>query len=192
MQYAIQSENWYIVERLLERNVDSSGLDMIRQRAKNRDYIDTIVMDSAEHCLLSVLEFLYSMGVNIHQASSVRFPSPLHAAVFGRELPVIRWLIKHGTDCNNADSDGQTPLFLAVSEGLPDVVRVLVEEGGVSVEVRDNDGRTAIDLAKSKLRYARYYKDSNDYVQRCERIVDFLECRVHKTFICDTSICIIS
>jgi len=197
MQYAIQSENWYIVERLLERKVDRSGLDMIRQRAKNRYYIDAIVMDSAEHCLLIVLQYLWSIGVNIHQASSVRFPSPLHAAVFGRELRAIRWLIQYGVDCNNADSDGQTPLFLAVSEGLPDVVRVLVEEGGASVEVSDNDGRTAIDLAKRKLLYPRNYEDSNDHVQKCERIVEYLQYRVHGRSICvclrtDASICVTS
>jgi len=30
LQYAVKSEKWFIVERLLERNVDRSGLDAIR------------------------------------------------------------------------------------------------------------------------------------------------------------------
>jgi len=170
---------------------------MIRQRAHGTDYIDTIVMESAELGLVLLLEFLRSIGVNIHQASSVRFASPLHAAVFGRELPVIKWLIQHGADCNFEDSDGQTPLLLAVTEGLFDVVRVLVEEGGASVEVRDDDGRTVIDLANRNLMYPRNYRYSNDYKHNCERIVVYLEGRVYKKSISGllryhTSICNIS
>jgi ankyrin repeat protein len=196
LQYAIQSKNWYMVERLLERDVDRSGLDMIRKRAEDPDYIDPIVMESAELGLVLLLEFLCSIGVNILQASSVRSSSPVHAAVFGRKLQAIRWLIQHGADCNTVDSDGQTPLLLAVTEGLPDVVRVLVEEGGASVEVCDNDGRTAIDLAKRNLSYPRNYRNSNDYDRSCKIIVRYLEDRVHKKSICghvrsDTSICII-
>ena len=42
LQYAIKSEKWFIVERLFESNVDRSGLDMIRQRAQDPDYIDPI------------------------------------------------------------------------------------------------------------------------------------------------------
>jgi ankyrin repeat protein len=38
-------------------------------------------------------------------------------------------------------------LFQAVIEGSLDVVRALVEQGGASVDIRDNYGRTAIDWA---------------------------------------------
>jgi hypothetical protein len=75
------------------------------------------------------------------------FPSPLHAAIQEDELPVIRWLIKHGADCNTRYIDGQTPLFHAVTEGSLDVVRALMEEGGASLDVRDDCGRTVIDWA---------------------------------------------
>jgi hypothetical protein len=147
LQYAIKSENWFIVERLLETNVDRSGLDMIRQRVHHPDYIEPIIIHAATYGHLLLLKFIRSIGVNIHQASSMCFPSPLHAAVQGRELQVVRWLIKHGADCNTRYSDGQTALFDAVTEGSLDVVRALVEEGCSSVDVRDNCGRTAIDCA---------------------------------------------
>jgi hypothetical protein len=63
LQYAIKSENWFIVERLLERNVDRSGLDMIRQRVHDADYINSIVRDSAEEKHVLLLEFLRTIGV---------------------------------------------------------------------------------------------------------------------------------
>jgi hypothetical protein len=58
LQYAIKDGEWEIVERLLKNNCDRSGLDMIRQRAQDRDYIDPIILDAAEcgHALL--FEFL--------------------------------------------------------------------------------------------------------------------------------------
>ena len=180
LNYAIQAKNWYILEQLLGRNFDRSGLDVIRQTVHGTDYIDPVVMESAELGHVLLLEFLRSIGVNIHQASSVRFSHPLHAAVFGRDLHVIKWLIQHGTDCNAEDSNGQTPLLLAVTEGLFDVVRVLVEEGGASVEVCDNDGRTA----NRNLMYPKNYRYSNDYEHNCARIVVYLEDRVHKKSVC--------
>jgi ankyrin repeat protein len=62
--------------------------------------------------------------------------------------PMITWLIKHGADCNTRYSNGQTPLLYAVNKGSLDVVRALVEEGGASLDVRDDCGRTVIDWAK--------------------------------------------
>jgi ankyrin repeat protein len=72
-------------------------------------------------------------------------PSPLHAAIQERELPaVLTKLTKHGADCNTRYSDGQTALHYAVTEGSLDIVGALVEEGGASLDVRDDYGRTAL------------------------------------------------
>jgi hypothetical protein len=65
LQYAIKLEKWKEVETLLENNVDRSGLDMIRQKAQNTDYIDPIIKHAANHGLLLLLEFLASIGVDI-------------------------------------------------------------------------------------------------------------------------------
>ena len=145
MQYAIKSEKWFIVERLLESNVDRCGLDMIRQRAHDPHYMNSLILHAAENGHLSILEFLCSIGVNIHQASSRRFPAILHAAIQEEQLKVVKWLIKQGQDCNTPYSDGQKPLLHAVTESSLDVVRALVEEGGASVDIRDYCGGTVID-----------------------------------------------
>ena len=128
------------MERFLESNVDRSGLDMIRQRAQDPDYIDPIIIYAALNGHLLLLDFLWSIGVNIHQASSTDFPSPLNAAIQGEQLQVIRWLMQHGADCNTPYSDDKTHLFHAVTTGSLDV-RALVEEGGASLDVQQKKGR---------------------------------------------------
>ena len=141
------------------------------------DYIDPIIIESAELGLVLLFEFLYSIGVNIHQASSRCFPSALHAAIQGEQLQVIRWLIQHGADCNTRYSDGKTPLFHAVTEGSLDVFRALVEEGGASVDVRDDEDRTVIDWMND---YVLDPKNLDDIVwkgdvERLNEIVNYLQ-----------------
>ena len=111
LQYAIKSENWLNVERLLERDVDRAGLDMITQRAQHPHYIDPIIMHAAMYGHLLLLEFLSSVGVNIHQASSRGSPTALHAAVQRQQLQVIKRLIQHGADCNTVMHRWQNTLF---------------------------------------------------------------------------------
>jgi hypothetical protein len=47
-------------------------------------------------------------------------------------------------------------LHYAVTKGSLDVVRALVEEGGASVDVRDDCGRTLVDWAKDYMSDPKY------------------------------------
>jgi hypothetical protein len=179
MQYAIKSEKWFIVERLLESNVDSCGLDMIRHKAHDPQYSNTLILHAAENGHVLLLEFLCSIGVNIHQAGSRRYPSTLHAAIQEEQLKVVKWLIKQGADCNTPYSDGQKPLLHAVTESSLDVVRALVEEGGASLDVHDYCGGTIIDWINN---YASDPKNSviiirKRKVERLNEIVKYLKLR---------------
>jgi hypothetical protein len=175
LQCAIKSENWFIVDNLLKSNIDRSGLNMIRQRAHDTNYIAQIILESAEFGYLLLLEFLSSISVNIHQASSTDFPSPLHASIHGEQLEVVKWLIQRGADCNIRYSDGKTPLFYAVTESSLDVVRALVEDGGASVDIIDDNNETATDWAKRHLRDARNENGQfRSYNTGLEKTVEYL------------------
>jgi ankyrin repeat protein len=184
LQYAIKLEKWDTVERLLERNVDRSGLDMIKQKAHDPGYIDPIILEAAGCRRLLLLEFLCSIGVKIHQSRIGHFFFPLVHALEDEELSVIRFLIQLGADCNTRYSDGRTPLFIAVTKGSLDVVRMLVEEGGASVDVTDNVGRTVIEEAFRCLENA-----CQSHRQVREKIVEYLEERMSEK---RRRICIIS
>jgi ankyrin repeat protein len=150
---------------------------MIRQRAQDPDYIKPIIMHAATYGHMLLLESLCSIGVNIHQASSKRFPSPLHAAIQEEQLQVIRWLIQHGADCNIRYSDGQTPLFLAITKCSLDAVRALVEDGSASLDIRDVHGNTAIDWVKGYTSFSMYqYTFIWKYrVEKFKEIVKYLQ-----------------
>jgi ankyrin repeat protein len=182
LQYAIKAENWFVVERLLERNVERSGLDMIRQRAHDPRYINRIIIHAATYGHVLLLEFLGSTGVNFHQASSREFPSPLHAAIREEELSVIRLLIQHGANCNTRYSDGQTPLFYAVTKGSLDVVRLLVEDGDASLDICDDYGRTVFNwISNYKSRLEDSDSFPNEYkLERLNEIVKYLQERGSK------------
>jgi hypothetical protein len=94
------------------------------------------------------LRCLCSIGVNTHQARSNILPSPLQAAIEEGALPGVRWLTHSTVRTATLGAAIATPLFYAAAESSVDVVRALVEEGGASLEVRDDCGRTAIDWAK--------------------------------------------
>jgi hypothetical protein len=135
LQYAIKSENWFTVERLLEGNVDRSGLDMIRQTAQDPHYINSLILHAAEYGYSLLLEFLRSIDVNIHQASSTDFPSLLHADKQGEQLPVDKCLTQHGANCNTRYSDGK------VTESSVHDVRKLEAERVASLDVYDKKGQ---------------------------------------------------
>jgi ankyrin repeat protein len=183
LQYAIKSKNWLAVELLLKSNVNRSGLDMIRQRAQDTDYIHPIIIHAVWYSYWLLLEYLSSIGVNIHQASDSNFPSPLHVGIRWRQTPVIRWLIQHGADCDTRYNDGQTPLFYAVKIGSLDVVRTLVEEGRASVDIRDVHGNTAIDWAKGYTSVPMYQHTFlwKYRVEGFKEIVKYLEERIKVT-----------
>jgi ankyrin repeat protein len=67
--------------------------------------------------------------------------SLVHAAASYNQLPVLRELIHtYHADVNITDEDGETPLFATEKA---EVAKCLVEELGVDVSIRNEEGKTA-------------------------------------------------
>ncbi|GAB6027667.1 B-cell lymphoma 3 protein [Chamberlinius hualienensis] len=76
--------------------------------------------------------------------------TPLHLAIFRKDLNIISLLLSKGTDCNCVDgTSGRTPLFHAVANGQEDVVAVLINHGA-SVNVPNYAGVTPLIVATDK------------------------------------------
>lgn len=97
--------------------------------------------------------------------------TPLHWAILNKSQPWVETLLKAKSDRNSKDNCGRTPLYLALSSGLKNIVNVLqvgggiegwglyisetsddnfellLRGGGIDLDVRDKDGRTPLRLA---------------------------------------------
>lgn len=76
--------------------------------------------------------------------------TPLHAACFGGAFRVSRLLLsREDVQVNAVDAAGRTPLCEAARKGHLAVAKLVIKAGG-SVQHRDKEGKTAVDLCKSK------------------------------------------
>ena len=76
--------------------------------------------------------------------------TPLHAAIRGRHVEVVRYLVERGADVNARDRDGASALNYAAWWGPAEVVALLVD-GGADVRT-DVDGRGRSPLHMAALR----------------------------------------
>ena len=76
-------------------------------------------------------------------------PTPsvsLHVAALQGNIEAIRQHIKAGSDLNERDAYGSTPLIIATTFGKTEVARALIE-AGADMKIRDNYGSTPLHLA---------------------------------------------
>jgi ankyrin repeat protein len=74
-------------------------------------------------------------------------------------------------DVNHTDCDGQTALMYAGSNNHAEVVRVLVN-ARADINLRDNDGRTALDITRSCYNIRICHGRNHDNIDEIIRIIE--------------------
>ena len=72
--------------------------------------------------------------------------APLHSAVAGQHMRIVRMLVEAGAQVNVAQQQGFTPLHGAAHSGNVEMVRYLLSHGA-EVSARTASGQSALDLA---------------------------------------------
>jgi ankyrin repeat protein len=97
---------------------------------------------------LAVVRALLDLGVSVNGSASDPW-SPVDMAVHNNNVALARLFIERGGDVNGIDKAGYTPLLLAASIDFGDTAMMeLLLEAGARVDIRNPDGKTALDLAR--------------------------------------------
>jgi ankyrin repeat protein len=98
-----------------------------------------------------VVKVLLQNGVEIDQRTYKGY-TVLHCMCLADrvDLDVVRCLVAHGADGRILTRDGDNALHIASARGRLNIVKILVDEGGMDVSTKNLIGQTAFDLVPSK------------------------------------------
>uniref|UniRef100_H3AFP1 Ankyrin repeat domain 53 n=1 Tax=Latimeria chalumnae TaxID=7897 RepID=H3AFP1_LATCH len=164
---------------------DVTWLHQSMKKAKSTTQRDrngfTAIHLAAKHGRLECVKILveeYNVSVDLTNSQGCR---PLHL-VFSKEhklrsFQCMTYLLMQGAKINVQNSDRQTPLHKAASEGLQDCVAALVE-AGADVSIKDTSGHTPIDLTKiwghrkccRYLSHIMWKQGKDEFVRETERL----------------------
>lgn len=73
--------------------------------------------------------------------------TPLFVAISKGDVIAVKKFVEYGVDVNEA-KNGMTPLMVAARYNNAEIAKILIERGA-DVSVKDNNGRTALQLAEA-------------------------------------------
>ena len=68
-------------------------------------------------------------------------------AIGAGQLPMVNFLITSGADLSAHDSQGQTLIDLALKQGNTVILKILMDQSGISPDTKDDKGRTLLEKA---------------------------------------------
>ncbi len=102
---------------------DESGRTPLHQAVKmavDECLTDAGETNSPEKCPLCMIRLLLRAGADVN-ARGGEGNSPLHEAVYGKCLPVVKHLVEMGANVNARNDRGESPLFLAHRWDSPEI-----------------------------------------------------------------------
>ena len=107
-------------------------------------YEEPLVFD---HSLM--VDFLVSMGADITLKDD-RGDTPLHMACSFTELKIAEILLGKGADINALNNAGDTPLHQVVKYYESVMVKFMLSQKNININIKNFAGFTPIDIAKAK------------------------------------------
>jgi len=127
-----------IVKELLKRDADLNCLDRCGH---------TALLIACDRGHASVVSLLLEHNAKIDHVDYTG-ATALHAAVHSGSMSIAETLLDAGADINHRDTvAGWTPLFHAAAFGASNDMCTMLVERGASVDMKDNDKKTALMIA---------------------------------------------
>lgn len=135
------SKNRFDIAVLLLDN----GADLYGDGAGN---FSGALISASERGHVEMVKLLIDRGVDLKAKPKDQFSSPMCQAAQWGHTEIVALLISKGVDVNLPRTRGsRTPLHQAAISGHADIVKLLVAQGA-ELNRKDEDGKTALDLAK--------------------------------------------
>ena len=108
---------------------------------------------AAKEGYVDIVSALVKYGANIH-ASNDDWEAPMHIAAFYGHIDVMRFLLTRDININKQDKKGNTVLHIAVMKSQFNCVHLLLTgDTGIDLSIKNNESKTALDLAKKERVY---------------------------------------
>lgn len=134
--WAARQNSEKLVQLLLDEGVDVNSRHV-------QEHEDSACHSAAQDGFCDMLVLLHKAGADM-SAKNVFGETPLHHAVFGKHLEVIRLLITTlGAPVTCGDREGWTPLHHAARQNTCEVLQLL-HELGTDMNQRDDEGSSAL------------------------------------------------
>jgi len=136
-----------------ENGMTSSVARMLEMRSINVDaregvvYGQTCPHTAAMNGHLAICRLLLDKGAQLEAKDSVGW-TPLHWAASQGHIEIVRLLCDRGADVEARDIGGRRPLHWAAYHGHISVVKELIEDRNAEINARNDDGGTALTMAR--------------------------------------------
>jgi ankyrin repeat protein len=140
---AINKNNISLVEQLIQNGADVDELDGNQ---------DSPLVIAAYKGYDEIVKILLEKGADVRAVDPGMKATALHAAAYAGQMEAARLLINFHIDINKQGPyNGYTALHDAIWQNNIDVVKLLLDSGA-DLNLLSNDGKSALDFAKSKNR----------------------------------------
>jgi ankyrin repeat protein len=152
---AIRSRNVRLLKKLVEKNVNLDGaVYFTLQEFENGDgalevFLSELLRAGANTSRSQQLDGTFERESEDEYESDGEMRDDHAISVASRrgQTAAVKMLLCHGISATTRNQQGETPLLIAVEETHHDTARVLLEKEPSAVELEDEDGRTALDVA---------------------------------------------
>jgi ankyrin repeat protein len=135
VEYAIEEENFEILEFLLEAESDRSS----KQYLLNKALLDVVYYGKTE-----ILELIMNNGAEINYSSDKYRKTAFYLATVNKDITVMRFLLDKGADINFQEKNGKSPLMVASTFKNYTVITDFLLRNGADIDLKDEEEKTAM------------------------------------------------